>query len=483
MKHPTPAWPVPAPRGLRTGELQPLAAARPPIALGYLFQGAAPPPTARATGTAVESGVDPIALRCIGITLFAEIFLQKVAIPLSQTTQISATLIVGFMALGFLVLSGRAVIDSARFSFFALTMVVLVITQLLGGAAFSRSSLLLLMATYAIYVVRLQDRPGTFRASLHLYQTMMLIVAGAGVVQYVAQFKLPLAVVFPLEAHLGPLLYQGYNNIDPITYGSTIYKSNGLFLAEPSLLSQGMALSFIIERLFFGRVHFQLAFLAGLVVSYSGTGLLLLMIGAPFLIYKTGGLRLLVLILPIGLVILLAGKLLNLGTVANRANELSDPGSSGFARFVSIFYLLSTYTFSTAHNFLFGMGAGQIEILMKKVSYIAHDPTWGKLLFEYGILGALAFFPYVLWVVFGQTPSPILSFCLLLAYLFLGGNLLSPFYNFLIAALVAWQRPEVAPAPASSPPSTKPPDRARFSGGGVWQEWQQGSASRSASSL
>src|SRR4051794_1986401 len=120
MKGTTPAWPVPAPRGLRTGELQPLPVARTPIALGYLFQGAIPPAAARELDTPAASGVDRIALRCVGVTLFSEIFLQKVAIPLSHTTQISVTLIIGFMALGFLVLSGRAVVDSARFSFFAL---------------------------------------------------------------------------------------------------------------------------------------------------------------------------------------------------------------------------------------------------------------------------------------------------------------------------------------------------------------------------
>jgi hypothetical protein len=478
-----PSWRDARPRGLPQPPARPLSAPRAPIALGYSVAGVAPPARPSRAAGKPRTTVDPIALRCVGVVLFGEIFLQKVAVPLSQTTQISVTLIVGFLALGFLVVSGRAVIDSVRFALFALAMVVLVATQLLGGGPFSRTSLLLLMATYAIYVVRLQDRPGTFRASLGLYQTMMLIVAGAAVVQYVAQFRLPPNLVFPLETYLGPLLYQGYNNIDPITYGSEIYKSNGIFLAEPSLLSQGMALSFIIERLFFRRAHFQLAFLAGLVVSYSGTGLLLLAVASPFLIYKTGGLRLALIILPIGLVILLAGKMLDLGVVANRANEFSSRDSSGFARFISIFYLLGTYTFADVHHFLLGMGAGMIDVIMKKVTYTAHDPTWGKLLFEYGFLGALAFFPYILWVVSHDTPSPILSFCLLLAYLFLGGNLLSPFYNFLIAALLAWQRPELAPAPAATRPSTRSSDRARFSADGAWRERRQGSASGRASSL
>jgi len=39
-----------------------------------------------------------------------------------------------------------------------------------------------------------------------------------------------------------------------------------------------------------------------------------------------------------------------------------------------------------------------------------------------------------------------------LAYLFLGGYLLSPFYNFLIVALVAWHRPNDTPANPESAP-------------------------------
>jgi hypothetical protein len=435
---------------------RPLAAARQAIGLEPLLalpsrRPEAPRPT---VAVAAEAPVDRVTLRCIGLTLFGDVFLQKVAISVSATSQVSMTLIVGFLALGFLVLSGRVVIDMARFVLYAVTVAMLIATQLLCGEPFSKTSLLLLIVTYGIYILRLQQQPGMLIASLRLFQTMTLIVAGAAVVQYMAQFRLPSNLVFPLETYLGPLLYQGYNNIAPITYGSDIFKSNGVFLSEPSLLSQYMALSFIIERLFFRRVPFQLAYLGGLVVSYSGTGLLLLAVSAPFLIYKTGGLRLILLLLPIGLVILLAGKMLELNVVANRAGEFSSTDSSGFARFISIFYMLSEHNFVDVRHLLFGMGAGSIEIFMKSVNltYLAHDPTWGKLLFEYGVLGAVAFFPYILWVIFADSPSAILSFCLTFALMLLGAYLLTPYYSFLIAALVAWQRHEATPQPATPAP-------------------------------
>src|SRR2546421_359958 len=82
---------------------------------------------------------------------------------------------------------------------------------------------------------------------------MTIVVAGAAVFQYCGQYFLPHNVVFPLEFLLGPFLIKNFNHVIPIAYGSSIFKSNGMFLAEPSFLSQAMALSFIIERLFFRR--------------------------------------------------------------------------------------------------------------------------------------------------------------------------------------------------------------------------------------
>src|SRR5262249_9226288 len=120
------------------------------------------------------------------------------------------------------------------------------------------------------------------------------------------------------------------------------------------------------------------------------------------------------------------------------------------ARFVSIFYVLNQFIFIDPNRFFFGMGAGSLLAIGGQTTYLVHDPTWGKLLFEYGFLGALGFFPFILYSLLVRSASRFLAACLALAYFFLRGYLLGPVYNFLIVGLVAWHRPKetsVAPEP------------------------------------
>src|SRR5882724_12192143 len=211
-----------------------------------------------------DRGYDRIALLGVGLPLFAEVFVQKLAIPLGGSAEISPTILLGFAGLALLVVTGRAIIDTRRFILYCVMILAIVMSQLLGDTPFSTMSLTLMVGTYIIYVFRLRDWPGNFRTTLRLYQSMTIIVAVCGVLQYVGQFFLPHDVVFPLEALLGRFLIKNFAHLIPITYGSPVFKSNGVFMAEPSYLSQAMALSFIIERLYFRRLKFQIAYLAGL---------------------------------------------------------------------------------------------------------------------------------------------------------------------------------------------------------------------------
>ena len=54
-----------------------------------------------------------------------------------------------------------------------------------------------------------------------------------------------------------------------------------------------------------------------------------------------------------------------------------------------------------------------------------HEPTYGKLLFEYGLLGALAFGALVLHALNSSHAPLRLRIALAVCWLFLGGNLVS----------------------------------------------------------
>jgi hypothetical protein len=79
---------------------------------------------------------------------------------------------------------------------------------------------------------------------------------------------------------------------------------------------------------------------------------------------------------------------------------------------------------------------------MVRTTYEAHDPSWFKLVFEYGTLGALAFFAFFLTALFLGAPAPMLAASFLFIFLLLGGYLQTAAFHVLFVALSAWHGPE-----------------------------------------
>ena len=102
-------------------------------------------------------------------------------------------------------------------------------------------------------------------------------IAAAGIAQFVLQFAgldlFRFAGVVPsrflMEAGI-------FNTSNPIFYGSSIMRANGMFLVEPAVFSQVMAIAIIVEMLYFHRPARLLLYFAGLLISVSGTGWLVL---------------------------------------------------------------------------------------------------------------------------------------------------------------------------------------------------------------
>ena len=83
---------------------------------------------------------------------------------------------------------------------------------------------------------------------------------------------------------------QWYNLVIPVGIGSLL-KSNGFFIIEPSTFSQFMALGLIIEATLFRRPRYLIFFILALVLSFSGTGwivLLSFLVAATFTLGRRG---------------------------------------------------------------------------------------------------------------------------------------------------------------------------------------------------
>jgi hypothetical protein len=374
------------------------------------------------------------------LVLVAAIALQRFALPFGEGG-IALALPVAWLVAGALALGGR--LDVWRVALFGLLAAAAAVSAAINLDAVSPDSFALLLATYAPFLVAVPVAEGEWRRALGVFQALAALCAGLGLIQFAAQFAFDAPWLFTFKGVLPEAILQdGYNTIVPLSYGAPVFKSNGGILLEPSIFSQILALALLIEILAFGRAWRLALFAAALPVAYSGTGLLLLAVFlGPILIRRrahgiAAGLAL------GAFVIVVLGDVWHADALFRRLGEWQSTQTSGFARFLSAFWLLGDHVADDPVALLFGRGPGSIAPAMAAAPYAAHDPTWGKALFEYGIVGTAALAAFIGVCLFRGTPSRGLSAVLLFGYLFFGGMLLDSRYAAVLLALAVWPRIE-----------------------------------------
>jgi hypothetical protein len=371
--------------------------------------------------------------------LVSTLFLTRFALTLGER-ELSLPLVVMLLGSVFLIVTGAVQVSQTRVLLFCAAMAAMLIATVLGGSVrVSWASYLNVVVVYACYLaVAPDDRE--FERAVALFRTMVLMVAIAGILQFFGQLVVKGPTLFTFVGIFpAQIISHGFNYVIPVPGLGGLNKSNGFFLVEPSSLSQLAALAIIIELEFFKPSWRLGVFGLALMLSFSGTGLLLFAAIVPLYMLRRGWGGVLLVAAPAALfaAIVLAGP--KLAVLLDRLSEFGSDQSSGFARFLSPFYLFNEYLFPRLDTTLFGMGPGAIEPYFKLASYQIHDPTWGKLIFEYGLAGALAFAIFVGYCFFAGTRSIWLSTALFLNYLILGGNLVDARLHVLILVLVVLQ--------------------------------------------
>jgi len=186
--------------------------------------------------------------------------------------------------------------------------------------------------------------------------------------------------------------------------GGAYFKSNGFFFREPSTCSQYLALALICELAMRRRQVRKLSMLRlgtlglAVLVTYSGTGLATLFVGLMFPLGLRTSMRMGGLLLGALLVYLVFGSMLNLTFTANRIDEFSNPGTSAYSRFVAPYYFIKANLDTFSIEFLIGHGPGSITRAAEHRALFENaDPTWAKLFFEYGAIGASALIGLILF--------------------------------------------------------------------------------------
>ncbi len=381
-----------------------------------------------------------------GAIFAVSLLLQRFGVPFGGK-QLSIVGPIGFALVGYGVYNGTLVFHRGRL----ITYLALLACVLIGygwhdavpsdfGATVNLNSLaqFLILTTFATLTFA---RPVQEIAFFKVVNNAFMVVAVLGILQFAAQFAG--IRVFSFTGLLPPsILYEaGYNLEIQVGIGE-ILKSNGLLLVEPSVFSQMMALALIIEAIGMRRVLFLAAFAAGLVLSFAGTGWLVI---AAFLVGSTVamGRKGMVIAAAVGLAlatILVVAQVFApdfLDSFTGRYSEFSTPGTSGHQRFVTPFWLLHDVLSVDPAAALLGIGSGASEILTLPYDYFVTTPI--KVLVEYG---APALIAYVTLFVQGRKTAlqAALVFPGLILFFFTGGYQQFPPILFIVLMLTSVAR-------------------------------------------
>jgi hypothetical protein len=376
----------------------------------------------------------------LGITI-----LQRFGVNFGFYT-VNFSLISLYVLLFYVLLSGwvkMAIPDTLHYSIFIfLSFISYLFSYFFSETATSFTSLALVASIYFPFCFKWKIQENVNYNWLWVANTFINIsvfVGVCGLLQYIGQFFIHAEWLVDFSQYIPDSIRasEGYNTSIPV---GLMYKSNGFFLLEPSGFSQLMAIALLCEWTLFRRIGRMSLLGLGLLVSYSGTGLLTLLLGAMFPLRLRTVVRALGLAAVGVLVFFVLGDLLNLSATLDRFGEFSTPGSSASDRFVAPIELLQEQIGdgSDIVHVLLGNGPGSVTRAVR--SYTFFDPTWARLFFEYGLLGSIAFLWFFIQTINQfSSPSEIragLFFC----WFLMGDGLATPeaaAMIFMIAGL--WQ--------------------------------------------
>lgn len=366
-------------------------------------------------------------------------YLSKLSIPpfgsLGLSLAIPLLCLTGAIGLA----AGRLVTDAGRLLAYIALLGLLWGIQLLRAEPFSYASLLLFTMLHFPYVLQLKRAPDYARV-LAMFQGIALTIASLGLLQYGIQFLIGPTLAFPIENFfpeafkVSKFNMQGY-----LEYGSQVYRTNGVFMLEPSFFSQLLAVAVVVETVTRLRAWVLAVLLAGMVVSFSGTGLMLLAACLPCLAVAKRRWDLLAAgVLLVAGVVALAALLDSpyLNVFFKRAGEFTATGSSGFARFVGGFYLFEQFLWPDVMRGLFGYGAGSLQQYQAKATWASGGNAFFKMIFEFGLVGGLAYFGFIGYVLRQSAAPVMLRVAVGLTYLLSGVYI--PFSHSLALGLLVW---------------------------------------------
>jgi hypothetical protein len=369
--------------------------------------------------------------------LVAATILSKFAIPPfgAQGIDISFLLLLAALIVGSI--GGCIHIEPRRLALYVMLMGFLGLIQIVQPDLFSTSSMLLLAALHLPYVFAVPHGDDGGDRIVKFFVGIVTVFALCGIAQYSLQFVVNARYLFPIENFFPQsFIVQHFNKQAAVAYDSQVYRANGVFLLEPSFFSQVLAVAIVAELCTLARASRLALFGLALLVSYSGTGMLVLAICLPVYIVTRRRWELLLFGLLALVVMIPLHEYLHVDRLLSRVGEFGSTQSSGFARFVGGFYLFDQFLWHDPWRTLFGYGAGAFTNYAARVHYAAAEMALFKIVFEFGLVGALAYFAFLFSCLFSSRAPRLLTLAVGITYLL--NAMYTPFAHGLALSLLLW---------------------------------------------
>ena len=281
----------------------------------------------------------------------------------------------------------------ARAAWLSVASVILgasVFANLIKGYSEIGSFLLLLLI---ILPAAFQPPQGNGLATLRFVSGTMVVFGAVALGQFAFQF---IGGFVDLDRIVPPhLQLHGFVSTAEVRFGSGILRANGFVFLEPSFLSQFLAAGIICELMDRRRRFALLALGGGLIVTFSGTGVIMLGAGIVALTARFPLRRRALVIVAVAGCLL---GVLTIGPLADlygaRIDAQAREGSSFDSRFSAPYTILvnEMRESGSAWDLLVGRGPGSTKDLLSRYSdNLLAEPFVVKIGYEYGVVALISF--------------------------------------------------------------------------------------------
>jgi hypothetical protein len=342
--------------------------------------------------------------------------------------------------IGVLLLLKKAYVPAKRIMLYALFIGVAAAANMISGGNGQTSSFMFLVIISLCYCFEVKISQEGYTNYLKIFQKFGAIAALLVYIDWAFQIAhLPMPDIEMLIPK--SWLFYNYVYIQPLNWGNRFMKPNGLFFLETSFVSQFIAFALIFEFCLFRRLGYIVLLGTALVASFGGTGMLLLALSSPVILFyfRLKLLPLALIALPIGG--FTAVQLGVLDNVVQRSSEFDKAGSSGNMRFTNQLQVLVDIVDSGPLHALVGRGSG----VMPQQLNMLFTPL-AKVPYEYGFITSIFWLVFIIYCSFGRGVPFIVSWVMLVQYMLLNGSLLVPICNAYIVVLCSLFRVTGSPS-------------------------------------